>query len=67
MKVSEIDNIKRKIAGATRGLIRTFRVCVTDAMRGNNEEVVEDCMEACRDCTGTARLCRRIGACDDVC
>ena len=57
MEVSEIDNIKRKIASATQGLIRTFGVCVTDAMRGNNEEVVGDHTEAHGDCTDAARLC----------
>lgn len=29
----------------------------TNAMRGNNEEVIGDCMEACKDYTGAARLC----------
>ena len=39
---------------------------VTDTIRGNNKEVVGDCVEACGDHTGAVRLCRRIGACDDA-
>ena len=39
---------------------------VTNTMRGNNKEVVGDCMEACRNHTGAARLCGRIRACDDA-
>ena len=33
-----------------------LEMCITNAIRRNNEEVVEDCMEACGDCTGTTRL-----------
>ena len=30
---------------------------IIDAIRGNNTEVVEDCIEAYRDYTGAMRLC----------
>ena len=33
-----------------------LEMCITNAIRRNNEEVVEDCMEACGDCTGATRL-----------
>ena len=39
---------------------------ITNTIRGNNKEVVGDCVEACGDHTGAVRLCRRIGACDDA-
>ena len=31
---------------------------ITNAIRGNNKEIVRDCVEACGDCTGSIRLCR---------
>ena len=33
-----------------------LEMCITNAIRRNNEEVVEDCMEAYGDCTGAIRL-----------
>ena len=36
---------------------------ITDAMRGNNKKVVEDCVEAYKDYTGTVRLYRHQRGC----
>ena len=36
---------------------------ITNTIRGNNKEVVGDCVEAFGDCIGTARLCGYWGGC----